>query len=202
MTRNSAFYTLAVCLAVLAAGSSLAAATDSLNGFNLQSSKMERDWETKFRASPSPAKAREYMQFLTAHPHHVGSPYDKEIANWLAARFKEWGFDAHIENFQVLFPTPKTMKLEMLEPRRFVARLSEPAVDVDPTSSQPGEQLPAYNAYSIDGDVTGPLVYVNYGMPADYERLDRYGISVKGERRLPSAQRHSARKRDGHPISR
>ena len=134
MTRNSAFYTLPVCLVVLAAGSSLAA-TDSLNGFSPQSSKMERDWENKFRSTPSPVKAREYMQFLTAHPHHVGSPYGKEIANWLVARFKDWGFDAHIENFQVLFPTPKTLKLEMLEPRKFVARLSEPAIDVDPTLS-------------------------------------------------------------------
>ena len=180
MTRNNPFHLVAVCVAVLATGSSSLAETGSLYGYDPQSSRVERDWETKFRSFPSPVKAREYMQFLTAHPHHVGSPYDKEIAKWLVARFKEWGFDTHIENFQVLFPTPKSMRLEMLQPRRFVARLSEPPVDVDRTSSQQDEQLPAYNAYSIDGDVSGPLVYVNYGMPADYERLDRYGISVKG----------------------
>ena len=80
----------------------------------------------------------------------------------------------------MLFPTPTERVLELLEPTRFTAKLEEPAVAVDPTSNQKSEQLPTYNAYSIDGDVTGPLVYVNYGRPEDYEVLERYGISVKG----------------------
>ncbi len=154
--------------------------TGSLDGYTPTSSEAERNWETKFREMPSPDKQRNYMQRLSARPHHVGSPYDKDNAEWLLARFKEWGFDAHIETFDVLFPTPKDNHLEMLEPRKFVAKLSEPTLSVDPTSSQKGEQLPAYNAYSIDGDVTGPLVYVNYGMPDDYRELERYGVSVKG----------------------
>jgi len=170
---------LGLCVAAcLCAGG--APEAPALQGYAPASSKNERDWETKFRALPAPDRQREYMRFLTAHPHHVGSPYDKEIAEWLLAKFKEWGFDAHIENFQVLFPTPKELKVEMLEPRKFTAKLTEPAIPIDPTSSQSGEQLAAYNAYSIDGDVTGPLVYVNYGMPADYEELNRYGVSVKG----------------------
>lgn len=140
----------------------------------------EREWEAKFRAIPSADKQREYMRRLTAHPHHVGSPYGKEIAEWLLAQFKSWGFDARIETYDVLFPTPKETKLEMLEPRRFTAKLSEPALAIDPTSNQTSEQLPPYNAYSIDGDVTARLVYVNYGMPDDYEDLDRLGVSVKG----------------------
>ena len=117
---------------------------------------------------------------MSARPHHVGSPYDKDNAEWLLARFKEWGWDAQIETFSVLFPTPTERVLELLEPTRFTARLEEPVVAVDPTSNQKSEQLPTYNAYSIDGDVTGPLVYVNYGRPEDYEVLERYGISVKG----------------------
>lgn len=152
----------------------------ALDGFQASSSQTERQWEAKFRALPSPDNAREYMRRLTAHPHHVGSPYDKDNAEWLLSKFKEWGFDAHIENFEVLFPTPKDNKLELIAPHRFVASLSEPPIAVDPTSSQAGEQLPAYNAYSIDGDVTGRLIYVNYGMPGDYEELARYGVSVKG----------------------
>jgi N-acetylated-alpha-linked acidic dipeptidase len=152
----------------------------TLDGYTSQTSGAERAWESKFRALPSPDKQRQYMQRLAAHPHHVGSPYDKDNAEWLLAQFKHWGFDAHIENFDVLFPTPKQLKLELLEPRRFEAKLKEPPVAVDPTSSQSGEQLPPYNAYSIDGDVTGPLVYVNYGMPDDYETLARYGVSVQG----------------------
>jgi N-acetylated-alpha-linked acidic dipeptidase len=98
----------------------------------------------------------------------------------MLARFKEWGFDAHIESFSVLFPTPKTRKLEMLEPTPFRAALQEPAVAGDPTTDQHDEQLPTYNAYSADGDVTARLVYVNYGLREDYEQLERLGISVKG----------------------
>jgi len=120
------------------------------------------------------------MKRLSARPHHVGSPYDKENAEWILSRFKEWGWDAHIENFEVLFPTPKERLVELVEPTKFTAKLEEPAVPEDPTSSQHDEQLPTYNAYSADGDVTGPLVYVNYGVPEDYEQLERLGISVKG----------------------
>jgi N-acetylated-alpha-linked acidic dipeptidase len=152
----------------------------SLDGYKPDASRAERNWETKFRALPRPENERAYMQRLSAHPHHVGSPYDKDNAEWILAKFKEWGFDAHIETFDVLFPTPKDNHLEMITPRPFTARLTEPAISVDPTSAQTSEQLSAYNAYSIDGDVTGPLVYVNYGMPDDYEALARYGVSVKG----------------------
>src|SRR5476649_2436650 len=137
-------------------------------------------WDAKFRELPQASNIRASMERMSARPHHVGSPYDKDNAEWLLARFKEWGWDAQIETFSVLFPTPKERVLELLAPTRFTARLEEPAVAGDPTSDQKGEQLPTYNAYSIDGDVTGPLVYVNYGRPEDYEVLERYGISVKG----------------------
>ena len=137
-------------------------------------------WEEKFRAIPSPQNLRDYMQRLSARPHHVGSPYDKDNAEWIAAKLKSWGLDAKIENFDVLFPTPKERLVEMIEPVKFTAKLEEPAVAVDPTSNQKSEQLPVYHAYSIDGEVTAPLVYVNYGIPADYEQLARMGISVNG----------------------
>ncbi len=140
----------------------------------------EKKWDETFRSLPAPDNIREYDRRMSARPHHVGSPYDKDNAEWLLAKFKEFGWDAHIENFDVLFPTPKERLLEMVEPTRFTATLEEPAIAVDPTSSQKAEQLPTYNAYSIDGDVTGPLVYVNYGRPEDYEQLERQGVSVKG----------------------
>jgi N-acetylated-alpha-linked acidic dipeptidase len=151
-----------------------------LTGYAPSSSAAERDWETKFRAIPDPANLKEYMRRLSARPHHVGSPYDKDNAEWILARFKEWGLDAHIETFDVLFPTPKIRVLEMVEPTKFTAKLEEPAIAIDPTSNQKSEQLPTYNAYSVDGDVTAPLVFVNYGLTEDYEKLDRLGISVKG----------------------
>jgi len=140
----------------------------------------ERNWEKKFQDGIVADNIRENMRRLSARPHHVGSPYDKDDAEWILARFKEYGLDAKIETFNVLFPTPKERAVELVEPTQFKAKLQEPAVAVDPTSNQVAEQLPTYNAYSIDGDVTAPLVYVNYGDREDYEQLDRLGISVKG----------------------
>ena len=137
-------------------------------------------WDVRFRSIPVAANIGEYMRRMSAHPHHVGSPYDKDNAEWILARFKEWGWDAQIESYDVLFPTPRERLLEMVAPTSFKAALEEPAVAADPTSNQKSEQLPSYNAYSIDGDVTAPLVYVNYGLPADYEALDARGVSVKG----------------------
>jgi N-acetylated-alpha-linked acidic dipeptidase len=151
-----------------------------LNGYSAATSRTQRDWETKFRAVPEPRNQRDYMQRLSARPHHVGSPYDKDNAEWILAKFREWGLDAIIETFDVLFPTPKVRVVELVEPTKFTAKLQEPTLAIDPTSNQQAEQLPTYNAYSADGDVTAPLVYVNYGIPDDYEKLERMGVSVKG----------------------
>ncbi len=151
--------------------------TPTLLGFSSAHAKTELDLEQRFAAIPDPQRMRANMKLLSARPHHVGSPYDKQNAEWILAQYKQWGWDAHIETFQVLFPTPKTRLLEM---GSFHARLEEPAIAGDPTSNQKDEQLPTYNAYSPDGDVTAPLIYVNYGLVEDYEELARYGISVKG----------------------
>jgi len=152
----------------------------SLRGYTSEHAAAEVQWEQKFREMPDPAKVRENMRRMSARPHHVGSPYDKDNAEWLLAQLKSYGLDAKIEQFEALFPTPKSRKLELLGPEKFEATLEEPVVKVDPTSDQKKEQLPTYNAYSRDGDVTAPLVYVNYGAPADYEELTAMGVSVKG----------------------
>jgi len=157
-----------------------APAPDTIRGFTPESSRVERDWETRFRAIPDPARMRGMMERLAARPHHVGSPYDRTNAEWLRDQFRSFGWQAEIENFDVLFPTPKERVVELVAPTTFKAKLQEPTVPGDPTSGQHEEQLPTYNAYSIDGDVTGPLVFVNYGVPADYEELERHGVSVKG----------------------
>ncbi|MFL5466853.1 MAG: M28 family metallopeptidase [Gemmatimonadaceae bacterium] len=151
-----------------------------LRGFFPQSVQRELDLETRFKAMPEPARMRDAMQRLSARPHHVGSPYDKENAEWILGQFKSYGWDAHIENFDVLFPTPVERVVELVAPTTFKASLQETPIPADPTSNQQAEQLPSYNAYSVDGDVTGPLVFVNYGVPADYEELEQRGISVKG----------------------
>jgi N-acetylated-alpha-linked acidic dipeptidase len=152
----------------------------TLIGYTTDASATEQQWEQKFRAIPAPDQLRENMRRLSAFPHHVGSAYDKDNAEWILSKFKSWGFDAQIESFDVLFPTPKERVLELVSPNRYRAKLQETPVAGDPTSGQTQQQLPSYNAYSADGDVTGPLVYVNYGMRDDYDQLDRMGISVKG----------------------
>ncbi len=163
-------------------GTHLVADEQPLAGYSVESSRAERQWEEKMRAIPDPEKIRGYMKQLSAEPHHVGSPYDKANAEWMLARFKEFGLDAHIETFDVLFPTPKERVVELVDGGpKFTAKLQEPPEPGDPTTgSQQSKQLPTYNAYSIDGDVTAPLVYVNFGVPADYEQLERMGVSVKG----------------------
>jgi len=173
----------ALTFALLQPGNVVAAPASSpanLDGYSPAHAAIERDWEAKFRAIPDPRILRDNMQRLSARPHNVGSPYDKDNAQWILAKFKEFGFDAQIETFYVLFPTPQERLVQLLEPTKFTAKLQEPPLAVDPTSSQTAEQLPTYNAYSKDGDVTAPLVYVNYGVREDYEQLDRMGVSVKG----------------------
>jgi N-acetylated-alpha-linked acidic dipeptidase len=145
-----------------------------------QNNAASSSWDSRFRAVPDATNIGDYMKRLSARPHHVGSPYDKDNAEWMLAKFKEWGWDAQLEIFTVLFPTPRERLVELVAPTQFKAALDEPAIAGDPTSNQKAEQLPPYNAYSIDGDVTAPLVYVNYGRPSDYEDLDRRGISVRG----------------------
>src|SRR6202522_492912 len=152
----------------------------TIAGYSKASAASEIALEKKFQDGIVPGNIRENMRRLSARPHHVGSPYQKDNAEWILARMKEWGLAAHIETFSVLFPTPKERVVELLEPTRYRAKLQEPVLPIDPTSNQTAEQLPTYNAYSADGDVTAPLVYVNYGIREDYEQLDRMGISVQG----------------------
>ncbi|MBV9960292.1 MAG: M28 family peptidase [Acidobacteria bacterium] len=152
-----------------------------LLGFDPEGAAAERTLEAKFDSLLKRENLRETMKRLSARPHHVGSPYDKENAEFILSLFRSWGFDAQIEEFQVLFPTPKVRVLEMITPEKFTARLAEPTLREDSTSAQTSEQLPVYNAYSIDGDVTAQLVYVNYGVPKDYEELQQRGIDVKGK---------------------
>ncbi|MBA3496419.1 MAG: M28 family peptidase [Gemmatimonadales bacterium] len=170
----------AILSALLLAPGTVPPGDGPIRGFSSATARTQREWETKFQAIPNPDSLREYMRVLSARPHHLGSPRDSANAVWLLERFRSWGLDARIETFHVLFPTPRERVVELLAPTRFTARLREPALKEDPASSQQAEQLPTYNAYSADGDVTAPLVFVNYGIPEDYDQLERLGVSVKG----------------------
>lgn len=136
--------------------------------------------EQRLDASVSAADQIAWLKDFASAPNHVGSPHDRHNAETTLALFKAWGWDAHIETFQVLYPTPISTTLEMISPDRVTLGGQEPPVAEDPTSTA-ADALPPYVAYQGDGDVTAPVVYVNYGMPDDYEALARRGISVKGK---------------------
>ena len=150
-------------------------------GFSPATASKERALEAQFDSKLRRENLRDWMKRLSARPHHIGSAYDHENAQFIASLFRSWGYETTIEEFQVLFPTPKSRLLELLSPEKFTAKLVELPLPQDATSGQAAEQLPTYNAYSTDGDVTGDLVYVNYGVPADYEVLARNGVDVRGK---------------------
>ena len=170
-----------VASVVLAASATAGAQPTPTRGFVQTRAAAQEALESRFDTALDPDLLRDWMRYLASRPHHVGSPFGKEVADFVAARFTAWGYDTTIEEFQVLFPTPRLRRLELVAPTRFTASLAEPSLEEDATSGQQDEQLPSYNAYSIDGNVSGELVYVNYGVPADYDELDRRGIDVRGK---------------------
>ncbi|HTH55672.1 MAG TPA: M28 family metallopeptidase [Cyclobacteriaceae bacterium] len=153
----------------------------TITGFTKESGDAELKLEDKFDTNLQIKNIDDWIKHMSARPHHVGSAYGKQNAEFMRDLLKSWGYDANIETYQVLFPTPKTRLLELLGPTKFIAKLEEPELKEDATSGQKSEQLPVYNCWSPDGDVTAELVFVNYGVPADYEELAKYGIDVKGK---------------------
>src|SRR5438045_7510075 len=128
-----------------------------LMGFTDTDAAKQLDWEKQFDAQLNSKNLDEWMQFLSSHPHHVGSPQDKANAEYIANLFRSWGYQTEIDSYYPLFPTPKTRLLELLGARPFKAKLDEPALNEARTSGQKSEQLPTYNAYSADGDVTAEM---------------------------------------------
>jgi N-acetylated-alpha-linked acidic dipeptidase len=152
-----------------------------LLGFTAEHAAQQRALEARLDSLVSPDSLPIWMKRMSARPHHLGSPFDKENAEFIASLYRSWGYETAIERFDVLFPTPTKRVVELVAPTRYQAKLVEPTLKEDATSGIVRDRLPVYNAYSIDGDVTGELVYVNYGVPADYDELARHGIDVKGK---------------------
>ena len=159
---------------------SVAAATPAMQGFGSDTAIQEAALEQKFDAELSSQDQSDWDRDMSSDANNVGTPHDKANAETMLKMFQSWGWDAHLETFYVLYPTPKEELLEMTAPTAFKAALHEPVVEGDRTSSL-SDGLPPYNGYSGDGDVTAPLVYVNYGMPEDYKELERHGVDVKGK---------------------
>jgi N-acetylated-alpha-linked acidic dipeptidase len=167
----------AAVLLIFAAG---LRAQEPLRGYPEAQWAAQRQLERKALAAPDPQRIRAYLERMSERPHHAGSEGSAAVAQYALGLFKEWGLDARIETFEALLPYPTARSLELVAPIAFRAALKEPAIAQDKYTSQAG-QLPTYNAYSAAGDVTAPLVYVNYGIPEDYEQLAKLGIDVKGK---------------------
>src|SRR5699024_7984279 len=154
---------------------------DTISGFTPEHSRQQRTLEQEFDTHLSADRIGDRIKRMSSKPNHLGSAHQRENAEYLKSLFTSWGFDAKIEEFKVLFPTPNERLLEMTAPTKYTATLEEPAVEGDATSSIRENSLPPYNAYAADGDVTAELVYVNQGVPADYKELEERGISVEGK---------------------
>ncbi|MGB5227325.1 MAG: M28 family metallopeptidase [Eudoraea sp.] len=168
-------------LAILLALSVLALNAQNITGFKPENVKKQLDLETAFESNISTGNLDSWMKKMAARPHYVGTEYGKENAEWMLKQFKSWGYDAKIETYQILFPYPKVRILELTEPTNYNAKLTAVPVAGDTYTEQGEELLPSYNAFSADGDVEAELVFVNYGIPADYEELEKLGIDVKGK---------------------
>ena len=128
-----------------------------MRGFLQKDIGSEQALEQQARAVPDSTKLRQYMEWIADDPHNAGSARSKAVAEHLVMRLKSWGLDAQIEEFEALMPYPTVRQVEVLGPKRYVAKLKEPVIAVDPDSSD-AHQLPTYNAYSATGDVTGEVV--------------------------------------------
>lgn len=160
---------------------SYSSAQNSVIGFSSESAAEQLKLESAFEKSLNATNLDNWMQRMAAEPHWVGTKFGEDNAKWIQKQFKSWGYDAKIETYDILFPYPTERVLELLGPTPYKAKLTAVPVDGDPFTAQGDALLPSYNAFSIDGDVTADLVFVNYGIPKDYEELEKLGISVKGK---------------------
>jgi N-acetylated-alpha-linked acidic dipeptidase len=158
----------------------LAAQGNPIRGFPADALADRARLEAVMRSTPDTAQIHANLLWMSEEPHHAGSPRSKAVAEWALAKFRSWGLDTRIDTSEALMPYPISRRLELLGPTPFVAQLKEPQLAEDKDSADPG-QFATFNAYSPDGDVTGNLVYVNYGIPEDYEQLAKLGIDVRGK---------------------
>jgi len=173
---RTTFFTLALCLCI-----GFVNAQESILGFTSENAKKQQQLELAFEAKLKASNLDEWMQLMAAEPHWVGTEYGEKNAKWIQKQFKSWGYDAKIETYHVLFPYPKVRLLELTGPTSYKAKLTAVPVEGDEFTAQGEALLPSYNAFSTDGDVEAELVFVNYGIPSDYEVLDKLGIDVKGK---------------------
>ena len=170
-----------LALVLLFSASAVFAADNDILGYNTSASSEQRALEAQLDASINAGEMDEWLRRMSSEPHHVGSPKSKENAEFIAELLESWGYDTEIVAYEILLPEPKTREIELVAPTHFIASLREETLAEDPSTAVRETLLQPYNAFSIDGEVEAELVFVNYGMPEDYEILERYGIDVTGK---------------------
>src|SRR4030095_6698309 len=155
--------------------------SETFDGFGITNGKTEQRWEEQFRTIPQPQSAREHLRKLTAEPHVAGSKEDYATAVYVRDQMRSYGLQAELKQYDVLLPYPSQPSIvELVAPTQERLQLKEPVLSEDPSSSNPNI-IPLFNGYSASGDVTAPVVYVNYGLPSDYDALKKLGVEVKGK---------------------
>jgi len=178
--------TIGTAVAAVSLGAMLASAQNTpspparIRGFSAAASAAETAREREFQAMPDAKVAEADFDVMTAAPHHTGSPYEIKLADYVADRLKAFGFDVSRDEYGVLLPWPGERRLDIVGPDEVKLQVEEEKIRGDQWADMPGI-LPAYNAYSPAGDVAGEIVYVNFGIPSDYETLQKLGIDVKGK---------------------
>jgi N-acetylated-alpha-linked acidic dipeptidase len=180
MRRSFRFLLTTLATLTLLAASTPRAQSGAIRGFPDDALKSQREREEQFRKVPDSARLKEYMTAMAGEPHVAGRPGSKRVAEYALGQFKSWGLDARIETFEALMPWPTERVVEMVAPTQMTMAIAEPPLPDDPDTTD-ADSTPVFNAYSADGDATGEVVYVNYGMPADYQRLKQMGVDVKGK---------------------
>jgi N-acetylated-alpha-linked acidic dipeptidase len=170
-----------VIAALFALCGSITLAADDIVGFDEAGSVAQRALEAELDTHIDAAEMDGWLKLMSTTPHHVGSAASRENAEFIAALFEEWGYDTEIAEYEILLPTPRVREVELILPTRYSATLTEDTLPEDPSTGVVDTLLPPYNAFSRDGEVEAELVFVNYGIPEDYEVLERYGISVEGK---------------------
>jgi N-acetylated-alpha-linked acidic dipeptidase len=165
------------CAAITA---SLAGEADIL-GYDAAGSAAQRELEHRLDMTIDAQEMSEWLKVMSATPHHAGSAASKANAEFIAGLLESWGYQVEIAEYEILLPTPRVREVELVAPGTFTASLREDSLAEDPSTSRREHLLPPYNAFSIDGEVEAELVYVNYGIPEDYEILERNGIDISGK---------------------
>jgi N-acetylated-alpha-linked acidic dipeptidase len=137
--------------------------------------------EQQFLAVPDPHAAEQHMKSLTAEPHMAGTPEDRKTAEYVARKFRKWGFETEVVEYKVWINYPAEVSVDAFVAAGAVMHgPTREHVEGDPYQDDPRVVMP-FNGYSPSGDVEGEVVYANYGRPEDFQKLKEMGVDVRGK---------------------